>query len=236
MIAYKNCYIAFLDLLGFKNLIDNKSCQEITQLFSEIETEYIVIDETTQKPLVSIGAIKRKVMSDSICFYIDAEEKNSLAGLLAVCNYFQVCMLRLQEPVLCRGAIVRGDIYAKGDITFGPGLTKAYLLEEKVANTPRIIIAKSVVDDWKNYDESGEFYVKKFLFRDSDALLVSDYLFLFYGLAHEHNAWKDFTKHVVHRLDCEQEPRIRNKYLYIEHNFQRVTQKYMDNREVFGDA
>lgn len=233
---YQNCYIAFLDLLGFKNLINCKSCQDIMGYFAEIETEYIITDNIMGQPLIQPAAIKKKIMSDSICFYVDADIKNSLAGLVAVCDYFQVRMLRLQEPILCRGAIVKGNIYANGDITFGPGVTNAYLLEEQVANTPRIIIAKSVIDGWGNYDAGGKNYIKEYLFRDTDDFFVLDYLFLFYGLSHDQDSWKNFAKYVVERLDHELNPKIREKYLYIKRQFSRVTKKYMDYIEEHKDA
>lgn len=196
MSDYQNCYIAFLDLLGFKDIINGRSCQEIAQVFAKIKLNSYVIDDTTGQPLIRADAIQKKIMSDSICFYVNSNETNSLAGLIAICTYFQVRMLRCQEPILCRGAIVKGDIYANGDITFGPGLTNAYLLEEKVASTPRIILLKSVLDSRKNHNKSGEKYIKDYLFKDEDAFLALDYLFLYCGLCRGQGDWKNFVKWV----------------------------------------
>lgn len=38
---YTTCYIAFLDLLGFKKIIESKQCEEIVQIFSEIKKQKI---------------------------------------------------------------------------------------------------------------------------------------------------------------------------------------------------
>lgn len=59
---------------------------------------------------------------------------------------FQVSLAELADPVILRGGIVRGNLYAKGDITFGSGLTAAYLLEEKSAKFPRIIMTGELVE------------------------------------------------------------------------------------------
>ena len=55
--------------------------------------------------------IKMKVMSDSICFYVDAGKSNALDGLIVACAYFQEQLLKLPDPILTRGSIVRGDIF-----------------------------------------------------------------------------------------------------------------------------
>ena len=60
---YKDCYIAFLDLLGFKALVEKKSCEDIAKLFDEIDTEYPVSINEENRPLMDFSALKKKVMS-----------------------------------------------------------------------------------------------------------------------------------------------------------------------------
>ena len=227
MREYQECYIAFLDLLGFKNSIKAMSCEEIAEYFDEINKEYITAYDRTKQPLVNNKALHYKVMSDSICVYIDCTEKNALAGLIAACDYFQVRMLRLERPVLIRGAIVKGQIFSQKDTTFGPGLTDAYLIEENVSKFPRIILTKSTIDEWENHDIIGKNYVDMFTFCDIDNFYAIDYLYLFYGLNHEQNSWKSFAKHVYKVLDTETDPSIREKYIYIKNSINRVRNKFM---------
>ena len=66
--------------------------------------------------------------------------------LLVSCSIFQYKLIQLSSPVLLRGAIVLGDIYAEGDITFGPGMTQTYLMEENNAKYPRIILTKETLN------------------------------------------------------------------------------------------
>ena len=37
MKEYRDCYVAFLDILGFKNMINNKSCSELFEIFESIK-------------------------------------------------------------------------------------------------------------------------------------------------------------------------------------------------------
>lgn len=228
---YKECYIAFLDLLGFKDLIDNEktTCEDIAELFDEIRIEYPVTIEEEKRHLMDFDALKQKIMSDTICLYVDSSITNSLAGLISTCDYLQVRLLRRKTPILIRGAIIKGKIYAKGDITFGPGVSKAYLMEEKTAKYPRIILTKNLIDEWKTHDFYGKDYVDTYTFRDSDAFYAVDYLYLFYGLDRGLTTWSKFARFVRNKLDTETNPSIREKYLYIERDIPRAMSKYKEN-------
>ena len=84
---YADCYIAFLDLLGFKNVISRKCCADILKTFKKIRLpikgvcmgtgtgwELIIDNDLVKK-------VKIKIISDSICFYIDASIPNSFTIL-----------------------------------------------------------------------------------------------------------------------------------------------------------
>ena len=226
MREYKECYIAFLDLLGFKDLIGNEetSCEYIAKLFDRIEEESIITTKEN-RPLTDFNKLKKKIMSDSICLYVESSVNNSLAGLVAACNHLQVRMLCREKPILIRGAIIKGKIYAEGDITFGPGVSEAYLLEEKTAKYPRIILTKSLIDEWETHDSHGKEVVETYTYRDFDAFYATDYLLLFYYWYRGKIAWENFEKVIKDKLDKETNPSIREKYLYIERDIPRVIHK-----------
>ena len=232
MREFKDCYIAFLDILGFKEILKSplqNKCEVIAGYFDRIQEEYNITIDSTGEPLIQLSAIHQKIMSDSICFYVEASETNALAGLVAVCDYFQVRMARQQEPILIRGAIVQGELYADGDIVFGNGFVNAYLMEENTAKYPRIILTKHLIKHAISNNSYGEDYIKQFTFEDEDSFFSLDYLYLFYGLRHEHSDWKQFASKVFERIDEETNASIREKYLYIRRNIDRDRKKFMDN-------
>ena len=219
--TYSDCYIAFLDLLGFKNIINHKKWEDILKIFSKIKNplDAIFISTGTEwVPIIdhdSVSKINLKIMSDSICFYIDATVPNAFCILISVCLLFQIEMLKLSEPILMRGGIVRGNIYAKGDITFGPGLSNAYLLEEKSAKYPRIIVTGEVVQvGVSETDQSCRKILTDYLYRDSDAYYILNYFSMLSGDADE-DAASNFFKHIEKELDTATDPSIREKYLYL---------------------
>lgn len=222
MVEYEECYIAFLDMLGFKNLINDSSCDEIAGIFEKfsnkrpLKAAYLgnknIISENTA------DALKVKVMSDSICFYIDVNVTNALLCIIMSCINFQHELYQNDIPIFLRGAIVRGHLYAKKDIIFGPGLTQAYLLEENNAKYPRIILTKETLQSVKIRKEYNlNDYVSIFrsvVFRDDDAFYAADCTRILLGS--DQTIREKVEKRIEHMLDTTVDSSIREKYLYLE--------------------
>lgn len=234
MREFIDCYIAFLDLLGFKALLKEKRndlCEYIAGLFDRIQEDWYITVNKTGEYLIDPALVKRKVMSDSICFYVEASVPNALAGLIATCNYFQVRLSRQDKPVIIRGAIVRGNLYAENDVVFGQGFVDAYLMQEETAKYPRIIMTKELIKQCTGLNEQGLDYIKRFTFDDEDAFVTIDYLYLFYGLSHERDEWKRFAQFVFDRVDAETNASVKEKYLYLQTNIKRAIKKFIDYEE-----
>lgn len=230
MREFKDCYIAFLNLLGFKALLKSKKdniCEYIAGLFDRVQEEYHITVNSIGNYLIDPALVKQKIMSDSICFYVEASVPNALAGLIAVCNYFQVRLSRESEPILMRGAIVRGNLYAENDVLFGQGFVDAYLMEDETAKYPRIILTRALIKQCSCFDQYGMDYIKQFTFDDNDAFVTIDYLYLFYGLSHNNDDWKQFAKFVLNRVDEETNASLKEKYLYLWKNIERAIRKYV---------
>lgn len=232
MREYKECYIAVLDLLGFKTLLNSCDCETIASFFDEINQLYTISYNKTGKPIISKDDLHIKVMSDTVCVFVEVSVKNALTALIAICDYLQIRLLRFNTPILSRGAIVKGQIYHNQDVLFGNGFVNAYCLQEKTTVYPRIIIEDEVVKSYKAFDEAGQKYLDMNLIKDDyDGMYVSDYLFNFYGLNHEQDSWKNFAKYVYDKTENEPNERIRDKYMYLKNNFPRVRQKFLNFTE-----
>lgn len=216
---YRDCYVAFIDILGFKNLINNEmtSCNKILDIYSCFDDVVPVLsisdDFNNIIPVTEIEFIKIKIMSDSICIYIDANIEKALLCLMAVCINLQDKLLNREEPILVRGAISRGELYANGDITFGPALTQAYLMEENNAKYPRIIITKQIVE--QGIDRLPDDIVKELygwiLFLDDDSFYSVNFLAMI-----DKEPLHRLKKHVSGILSSTIDNSIREKYLYLD--------------------
>lgn len=219
---YVECYIAFLDMLGFKKLINDSSCDEIAGIFARFSNRKpLKAAYAGDKKIISentADALKMKVMSDSICFYIDVNVTNALLCIIGSCMMFQYDLHQNDIPIFLRGAIVRGKLYAKDDIVFGPGLTQAYLLEENNAKYPRIILTKETLQSVKIRKEYNlDDYVsilRSVAFRDDDAFYAVDCTKLL--LSGDQTILESVQKRINQMLDTTVDSSIREKYLYLE--------------------
>lgn len=216
---YTQYYVAFLDILGFKNMVNSSACEEIVNIYDLVQYRY----ETLFKSQAEIqNNIKMKIMSDSVCLYIKKDFPNALLYLIAYCVTFQ-CDLFGRQGLLLRGGITSGDMYVNDDVIFGPALTEAYLLEEKNAKVPRIIIRKKTIDEGMNgMDEDNAKLLWKSLFRDDDGFYTLNY-FWFLALAKDKNneALNHVNTLISNQLDTTIDDSIRQKYLYVEKNLNR---------------
>ncbi len=218
---YDNYYIAFLDLLGFKEIVKNKECSEILGILKEVKKRYNfenVTDENNPFPLVPDDKINYRIMSDSICIYIRDDIKYALPVLIILCTHFQERMLKFDTPILVRGAIFRGELYAENEIFFGKGLSETYLLEENIAQFPRIIIPMNIIDDFSGTPDEKNWF-NSYLVQDFDAFYVTKYIEHFCTSKANETAVKKLNDYIKYMLSTKYEKSIREKYLYLRSIF-----------------
>ena len=135
--------IAYLDILGGKNIIHNDSNHEFLNLLNMIykdaieETHFIFRNED----------IFTKIFSDNILFAIKSEEKDiqteekisTLLNLIA-----NTILEALRYGFLMRGAITLGDFFHNEIFVYGKALVDAVEIEEKVAIYPRVLATDEV--------------------------------------------------------------------------------------------
>lgn len=224
---YTECYIAFLDMLGFKELVYKSLCNDIYEIFKTFNRKPISEAYRGNKNIISkntTDALKMKVMSDSICLYIEKKIPDALLCILMSCMQMQFDLLKFTTPILLRGAIIRGKIYAEKDVTFGPGLTDAYLMEENNAKYPRIILTKEVLSDTYCVDSDKEHILYETIFRDFDAFYAVNYFSLVSTA--DKAIIKNILSTVNNILDTTTNNSIREKYLYFDRKLRERT-KYL---------
>ena len=214
---YSDCYIAFIDILGFKEMINNRPFEEIHRMYRRRMKMPMDFFSHDGKPVLDMNDVHMKVMSDSVCFFVDRTITNSLVGLVATCLYFQVDLLRQSKPVLSRGAITLGEIYADGDIIFGPGFVKAYLMEEKSAHYPRIIMTRETIDAAREQTAPAEVdYLPRHTFLDFDEFYTIVYCKILEGFDSTGEDCANLLGYLNQTLATSTDSSIRKKNLYLK--------------------
>lgn len=224
---YSKYYVAFLDILGFKNLVNSPktSCKDILNIYKYLEQYKDMFFMFLKNEFEDMKSrIKVKIMSDSICVYIEANFPHALYELVTFCTAFQYNLLLIDPCIFVRGGITYGDMYVKDSAIFGPALTEAYLLEENNARVPRIIMCKNTLDQGKAAtDEVIQKQLERYVFRDDDAFYTLDY-FSFIGKI----VLPRINMVISNWLDTTTNESIRQKYLYVEKHIRRCLEEKAD--------
>lgn len=131
---YEKRAVLFLDILGFKVLVDQRQEHKIHKIlstsvaFSNGKPSFPDTNHTT-------------AFSDSIV----VSHRLDAAGIQNTIN--TAAMLAwafLQQGILTRGGIACGEVHHTSDRLFGPAMNEAYLLESELAIFPRIIVSDEV--------------------------------------------------------------------------------------------
>ena len=152
---YKESYVAFLDILGFKNMVKKEDDEKLSKYFDEVSKIIDDLKKIDRKK--NIGYI---VISDSIILTIEkvSNSKNNTEILRQIC----IAVSKIQKQlalnnIWLRGAISSGKTYfdEKNNQIVGPAYIDAYLLEEDMAVYPRVILDNRIfLDlDFKSSDD-----------------------------------------------------------------------------------
>lgn len=145
---YEKSYVAFLDVLGFKKLVNSKQTLDVEKIELYLETARKAIDGLKKIPSkINIGSI---LISDSIILTVPfgANNNENVNNLRQLCIAVLYIQRKLSEhDIWIRGGISCGDTYfdKENNQIIGSAYINAYLLEEKMAIYPRVILDTKII-------------------------------------------------------------------------------------------
>jgi hypothetical protein len=160
--GYDDRYIAFVDILGFKELI-NKSASDPSSVGALIAA----LDIAPKSPAIvleqaSVSEQDVDLRLHTFSDFVVASTKPTHGGLgVLAFVIWQLSTSWLSNRLLCRGGITRGQVLHRATVgevppmVFGPAFVDAYQLESTVADFPRVILSKTVRNEWDGYVKSG---------------------------------------------------------------------------------
>ncbi len=157
--TYKESYVAFLDVLGFKEMVkknNGKNNEKLSKYFHEVSKIINDLKDIDRKR--NIGYI---VISDSIILTVE-KNKNHHADtktLRQICIAVSKIQKQLAlNDIWLRGAISSGKTYfdEQNNQIVGPAYIDAYLLEEDMAKYPRVILDNKIFNDL-DFETSDDF-------------------------------------------------------------------------------
>jgi hypothetical protein len=135
----KERFVAFIDVLGFSELVLRNNIKEIESYFSSIAHTLEKLSEFHEENTIEYLAI-----SDSIIIFSKDNDLKSFLTMITFVRNIQITLI--DDGFLIRGGIALGQAcyIKKENIIFGKGYIEAYHLE-KEAIYPRVIISPKIV-------------------------------------------------------------------------------------------
>lgn len=149
---YRRCLVSFIDVLGFKSLIETRSPADILEVLRskdgfDLERYW----ENTGYPPEWWPITYN--FSDLIVNVLGIDNyKSDELGYPMLQMYRAIGFLQsrlVHSGIFVRGGITIGDIYADERVIFGPALVTAYELESKTAKWPIIAIDDVLVSEMR---------------------------------------------------------------------------------------
>jgi hypothetical protein len=188
---YEQRIVAFIDILGFRALLDEtvdkdgndneEKIDSVIESYQAIRSVWDLDEKSKHLDIKSSESKKVSIFSDSIVVSFKVDEPSEVFYTLLEIKW--LIMRLLSRQVLCRGAVAIGKFIHTDNYLFGPALVEAYTLESRAAMYPRIILDRTIIIEGSrrsavhhSFSEEKEF-VYSLLGQDSDGMYYIDYFF-----------------------------------------------------------
>ncbi len=183
---YRKSIISFIDIMGFKNLVNSSTYEDLAKKLKIIRRLSGEDDEMNGEGLEP----KIIQFSDSIIRIRPLDSAANHEAPYGVMFYEMLDLVHMQAELTYNGICVRGGVsigyvHYDEDTLFGPGFVRAYEMESMFANYPRIVIdpaliqllgnERLLVSNHNSIDEELTS-IRKNITKGSDGLYFVDYL------------------------------------------------------------
>lgn len=165
-IKYEKRLVAFIDILGFKEIVkqSEKDISKIELINSVLDylknlevsekwdLRLVEIEEDAQKRSIENFDIRNKTnvtaFSDNIVVSVRVEDNINEITSTLITNLAYIGAVLLEKEILFRGGLTVGNlIHNNNGTVFGEGLIDAYKLESCNAKFPRIILSDNLLNE-----------------------------------------------------------------------------------------
>lgn len=215
-----NRYVAFLDIMGFKDMVARSTHEEIYTMMKRVDE----VKKTAENVKWGYGKeimVKSTFFSDSIVLYTKDDTYDSLLTIFAIISSITNDLLTSSIPH--KGALAFGKmtIDSSNSIFFGQPLIDAYLLQEEL-NLYCIVLHSTVEREMENQ----KIILPKLFF---------NYLCPFKGGSSSHLMIPPIYTSSPKVSDEKEVQALREGVKKLRHRTSGHIRKYIDNTEVYLD-
>lgn len=148
-ILYQTRVLAYVDVLGWRELIKNSVHDpSVMNVVSRAVQSLTSAQTALARVKAKAAGTWKKDMFPEVTVFSDTIVASCVMDELAievlVGQVQMFCVTLMQSGLYTRGAIVRGHLHHRDGVIIGPALVDAYLLENKIAKYPRVVVSEEL--------------------------------------------------------------------------------------------
>jgi hypothetical protein len=255
-IEYEERIVAFLDILGWRDLIEKSNLDPslISKMGSALNYLRMVhelppsIEDWVREKTEAAGKTfdpqegRLQFAQFSDCIVISGTTDLTIPLLFDVHGLIKA--LYYHHGLVIRGAVTGGKMFHKGSVAFGPAITAAYDMERLSVSTPRVIIDPkfSIISNITTVDNSAYSPFGNWFRKSSDGMWFFDYLYPL--MASFDDSLEESTRYILqtqfinpnlnysYKLISDElsgsvgNPRKREKYIWLAEYFNEVIRDF----------
>jgi hypothetical protein len=180
---YKSKGLAFIDLLGFKNQVQNTMVGPIQHEAAIRDCKAVLKIVSSAKNLIAshVPETQTLMFSDTLVVIFDPKAKD--VGRLIIRDLLDLVINLVfssstseRVATLCRGVIMEGLVYHEENILFGPAVLEAYKRERCQIKDPKVVVDQTILKAARQYKAEQTDDPLANIAKDDDNVLYLDYL------------------------------------------------------------
>ncbi len=133
-VRYTRAIISYLDILGFRELLETQSAGEISKILR------ILAESVEPDSIFKSEKIQFTKYSDTVIRSIPESRHYPQNFLFELRSILHAQLALIPRGITVRGAVTIGDIVQSWKVVYGRGVVRAYELESAKDSPPRIVI------------------------------------------------------------------------------------------------
>jgi hypothetical protein len=141
-VRYREAIVTFVDILGFKSLVDGNPAHVVAAAIDRLQQSVQPADPRARRAATVRPIDSSRVHAFSDCVVrvrlIEGPDDLGPTFIHELADLAAIQASLAQAGVFVRGGVTIDEIHSSDTVVFGPGLIRAYKLENELAHVPRI--------------------------------------------------------------------------------------------------
>lgn len=225
MITYKDKIVCFIDILGFREMVNVDFANDPAKIYSILSRISLTINNWSKTAITQDLDLQITQFSDAIVFSF-----NPTKHYFMNFSFFkELAIIMINAEVIFRGGITYGKIFHNNEFIFGPAMIEAYRLESKVAVVPRIIIDDLAMELKDDTDKTIKDYTGQFVFKieDGDYAFI-DYIFDVFPYTMDQRSYYAKLRQIISKGLQNSDPGVVAKYEWMRNEYNLAKAKFSE--------